>query len=87
MITPPIITSVRPLNSTSFTVNWEPTGLDDNYIVLVTWTNLRTGLKEGSVTVSNNTNTVLLKGNVANERLSLLVSRSELACNSRDEMH
>ena len=60
MITPPIITSVRPLNSTSFTVNWEATGLDDNYI-LVTWTNLRTGLKEGSVTVSNNTNSYTVK--------------------------
>ena len=78
MITPPIITSVRPLNSTSFTVNWEPTGLDDNYIVLVTWTNLRTGLKEGSVTVSNNTNSYTVKGlsGIDNYNVSVAVNIS-----------
>ena len=77
MTAPPNITSVRVLNSTSFTVNWEATGLDDNYI-LVTWTNLHTGMKEGNVTVSNiiNSHTVTGLSGIDNYNVSIAVNNS-----------
>ena len=53
-MTSPTITVPTPLNSTSFTVSWTITDPNHNYII--TWTNLCTGMMEGSMTVSENTN-------------------------------
>ena len=53
-MTAPTITGTTPLNSTSFTVSWTITDPNHNYII--TWTNLRTGMMEGSMTVLENTN-------------------------------
>ena len=53
------ITRTIPVDTKSFTVNWEVT--DSNHKYIITWTNLLTGVKE-NVTVSENTNEYKVTG-------------------------
>ncbi|XP_065910565.1 uncharacterized protein [Dysidea avara] len=55
----PTITSVQPLTSTSFTINW--TSSDPNYNYTVIWTNLHTGVMYNR-TVPGNTNSYTVTG-------------------------
>ena len=59
-MTAPTITDTTPLSNTSFTVSWAITDPNHNYII--TWTNLRTGMMEDSVTVPENTNSYTVTG-------------------------
>ena len=59
-MTVPNITGTTPLSSTSFTVSWTIT--DPNHRYIITWTNLRTGMMEGSMTVPGNTNSYTVTG-------------------------
>ena len=54
------ITGTTPLSSTSFTVSWTITDPNHNYIIA--WTNLHTGMIEGSMTVPENTNSYTVTG-------------------------
>ena len=56
-MTPPTITGITPLSSTSFIISWTITDPDHNYIV--TWINLRTGMMY-SITVPENTNSFMM---------------------------
>ena len=53
------ITRTIPVDTKSFTVNWEVTDSSHKYII--TWTNLLTGVKE-NVTVAENTNEYKVTG-------------------------
>ena len=55
----PNITAIRPLNDTSFTVNWTISDISYNYTVI--WTNLNTSVTV-SFTVSENTSSYTVAG-------------------------
>ena len=69
-------TTPGPLSSTSFTVSWTITDPNHNYII--TWTNLRTGMMEGSMTVPENTNSYTVTGlnGIDNYNVSVAASNS-----------
>ena len=54
-----MIVKVLPLSSTSFTVNWTSSVLNNNYTVI--WTNLHTGVMYNR-TVPGNTNSYTVTG-------------------------
>ena len=58
-MTPPTITGITPLSSTSFIISWTITDPNNNYII--TWTNLRTGMMY-SITVPENINSFMVTG-------------------------
>ena len=70
-INPPSITSVTPLSSTSFTVNWIIS--DPNYSYTVVWTNLNTGVID-SFTVAENTNGYTVTGLSDNANYNVTVN-------------
>ena len=74
-MTAPTITAT-PMNSTSFTVSW--TIIDPNHNYIIIWTNLRTGMMEGSMTVLENTNsyTVTRLNGVDNYNVSVTANNS-----------
>ena len=53
------ITRIIPVDTKSFTVNWEVTDSSHKYVV--TWTNLHTGIKS-NVTVAGNINSYTVAG-------------------------
>ena len=60
-ITAPNITATIPLSGRSFTVRWMVPN-PDYYRYIITWTNLHTNMMEGSMTVSENTNSHTVTG-------------------------
>ena len=68
----PTITRTTPLSSTSFTVNWTITDPNRNYII--TWTNLCTGIMEGSMTVPENTTSYNVTGLTGTDNYNVSVS-------------
>ena len=72
----PTIAVPTPLSSTSFTVSWTITDPNHNYII--TWTNLRTGMMEGSMTVPENTNCYTVTGlnSIDNYNVSVTANNS-----------
>ena len=57
---PPDDIVVTPLSSTSFAVNWIIS--NPEYSFIVTWTNIHTGLAEGSTALPENTNSYTVTG-------------------------
>ena len=58
-MTAPVISRATPVDANSFSVIWEVT--DPSHRYMITWTNLRTGIKD-NVTVAENTNSYTVTG-------------------------
>ena len=67
----PIVTSVTPFSSTSFTVNW--TISYPNYSYTVIWTNINTGVVD-SIGVPENTNSYTVTGLSVNDNYNVSVA-------------
>ena len=70
----PNISGITRLNRTSCIVNWEVSDANYSFTYTVSWINLNTSEMEGSVTVSENTNSQMLTEFNGNDNYNVSVT-------------